>query len=367
MKLRIKQHLSKYQRDTYTSQDSLRLEKGKPYLDCALGTNPYGCPRILLDDPPLPDKDTIVNYPQANKAFIKEIICYWREITTLKETNIRLEAGTFGAIERLNKLFVNEQSLVLGYCPQFSDYMQDVLCCGGTFKYVELKREENYRFNAGDILSAIGPEYDFIYIDNPNNPTGQVIPLPEIERVVKKAEELGIAVLIDEAYGDFMDKGNSAIALATVYQNLFVARSFTKGFGLAGLRVGYVVMSEQLEPLFSKVAHPFPVNAPAQTYARLALQDSGFLDYCKTKFRACKNSIMASCSRLWIPETEPATPIMTLIHPNPEIDLFAEFLNRYVITTPGYHFPGLGKNSVRLRIPKEQEQITSIVQQIDAL
>jgi len=367
MTMRIKQHLFEYRRDTYTSQGNLRLEKGRHYLDCALGTNPYGCPGTLLDNPPVLDKGAIINYPQVHASFINEILHYWRNFASLKEANVRLEAGTFGVIERLNKLFVGERSLVLGYCPQFPDYMQDVLCCGGSFKYIELNKAKNYRFEAEELLAALRPEYSLIYLDNPNNPTGQVIPLSDIEKVVVRAEELGVAVLVDEAYGDFMDKNNSAIALTTIYRNLFVARSFTKGFGLAGLRVGYVVMSEPLEPLFSKVAHPFPVNAPAQIYARIALQHDDFLDYCKARISAGKKMIAGSCSRLFIPETDPATPIMTLIHPNPEIDLFEEFLNRQVITTPGHHFQGLGKNSVRLRIPKEHEQLANIVREIDLL
>lgn len=367
MRRGIKKHLSSYDRDTYTSREALQLEEGKSYLDCALGTNPYGCSNLLLNNPPFLEQDLLVNYPQANKDFIAEIIKYWQDITPLRAINIRLEAGTFGVIERLHKLFVDENSSVLGYCPQFSDYMQDVACCGGTYTYVSLKKEHNYRFNAEELISALQPALSLVYLDNPNNPTGQVIPLTDIQSVVKAAEKLGVCVLVDEAYGDFMAKENSAVSLVTRCENIFVARSFTKGFGLAGLRVGYVVMSEALEPLFAKVAHPFPVNAAGQIYARLALQDKDFIEECKTKFRACKTAIMASCHRLIIPETDPCTPIVTLMHPDPDINLFAEFLQQHVLTTAGDHFVNLGPNSVRLRLPKEQEQILRIIAEIDAL
>ena len=81
-----------------------------------------------------------------------------------------------------------------------------------------------------------------IYLDNPNNPTGKIIPLEEIEEVVKKAAELDIAVIVDEVYGDFMSKENSSISLINQYDNLLIVRSFSKGFGLAGLRIGYVIL-----------------------------------------------------------------------------------------------------------------------------
>lgn len=364
----IKKHLIKYHRDTYTNQDNLCLEEGMSYLDCALGINPFGCSELILENLRSWDKNLLVNYPQASKNLLREIINYWKETAALEEINIWLEAGTFGVIERLNKLIVDEKSLVLGYCPQFSDFMQDVLCCGGTFQYAALKTENNYRFNVQDLLSKLNPDFKLIYLDNPNNPTGQVIPLPEIETVVGEAQKLGIVVLIDEAYGDFMAKENSAIALVSRYDNLFVARSFTKGFGLAGLRVGYVVMSKPLVELYAKVAHPFPVNALGQFYAELALQDGEFLEVCQEKIRASKSEIIAACTKLRVLETDPSTPIMTITHPDPEVDLFKKFLEGYVLTTSGEHFVGLGKNSIRLRIPRDRgEIIIGVIKALETL
>lgn len=357
MQPKIKKHLANYQRTTYTKCNTLQLEENKRYLDCALGNNPYGCSPMLLEHSPAWDINTLADYPQTSKYFIREIIRYWEKIIRLQEVNIHLEAGAFGVIERLNKLFVDEKSVTLGYCPQFSDYMQDVLACGGTFQYISLQAEHNYKFNAQDLISALTPACNLVYLDNPNNPTGQTIPLPEIEMVVQEAQKLDIAVLIDEAYGDFIPQENSAVALVKKYGNLFVARSFTKGFGLAGLRVGYVVMPEPLAELFAKVAHPFPVNALGQLYAESALQDSSFLTACQEKIRSSKSNIISACSKLGVLETHPTTPIMTLVHPNPAINLFEEFLKRRVLVTSGEHFVGLGKNSVRLRIPNEQDQL----------
>lgn len=361
----IKKHLVSYQRDTYTNKDRLPLKEGENYLDCALGTNPFGCSEKLLQHPlPIPGH-LLSDYPQPDKGFIQALLNYWRRIACLRESQLRLEAGTFGVIERLHKLYMGENGSALGYCPQFSDYMQDVTCCGGIYQAVPLKKERNYSFNAEDLLSALNPDFNLVYLDNPNNPTGQVIPVPEIEKVVKAAEHMGVSVLIDEAYGDFMPLENSAISLVPHYDNLYVARSFTKGFGLAGLRVGYVAMSKALEDSFAKVEHPFPVNAPGQLYAALALQDITFLLNCQEKIRAVKACIMSSCSKLHILATDPATPIMTLVHPDPETNLFEEFLQQNVITTSGEHFQGLAQNSVRLRIPREPQQIIKAIRSIE--
>ncbi len=350
MQPRIKNNLSAYQRDTYTDKSSLQLDMAQPYLDCSLGVNPYGCPPGVLGNA-VPVPELITSYPASDPDFIRQIRNYWQSVAPLQEDNIQLEAGTFGVIERLNKLFIDTDSIVLGYCPQFSDYMQDVTACGGRYEYVSLKPENNYRFIAGDLLAALHPRYKLVYLDNPNNPTGQVIPLDEIESIVQEAETMGIAVLVDEAYGDYMPRENSAIALVPEYNNLFVARSFTKGFGLAGLRAGYVVMSLNLLKYYSLVAHPFPVNALGQYYAKIALQDENFLAECRARIRNNKEQIRKACSKFRILATDPATPICTLVHPRAEVDLQALFLNNHILTTSGRHFVGLGQSAVRIRIP----------------
>lgn len=366
MQPRIKENLLYYQRDTYTKQTSLQLEADRTYLDCALGTNPYGCSQHILQNANLP-QELFTSYPTPATSFIQKIIEYWHDIAILSEANIQLEVGTFGVIERLNKLFIDKKSVVLGYCPQFSDYSEDVLCCGGNYEYLSLLPENNYRFNVAEFVATLNPRFKLIYLDNPNNPTGQVIPLQEIETVVKTAESLGIVVLVDEAYGEFMDKNSSAIALIPKYRNLFVARSFTKGFGLAGLRVGYVVMPRNLLESYSLVAHPFPVNALGQYYAELALEDPGFLEHCRLNIAQTKQAILANVSKLIVPTTHPSTPIMTLIHPEPSINLYQEFLQRYVITTSGEHFHGLGQNAVRLRVPQGQDQfLIKLINDIEA-
>ncbi|MFY9173827.1 MAG: histidinol-phosphate transaminase [Peptococcia bacterium] len=362
---RIRKSLEVYQRETYTDHSSLELNNARSYLDCSLGVNPYGCSPNILHSPP-PPQELFTSYPAASPNFIRQIINYWQDIVQLEPGNIQLEAGSFGVIERLHKLFLDEDSYVLGYCPQFSDYQQDVLLHGAKYDYICLEAEDNYKFNAAKLRAALNDKYKLLYLDNPNNPTGQVIPLTEIESLVSRAQDLGIAVLVDEAYGDYMAKDNSAIALVPHYKNLYVAKSFTKGFGLAGLRVGYVVMSEELLETYALVAHPFPVNALGQYYASLALQNVFFLQECRRKNSIAKERIRQACSKLQILYTDPYTPILTLLHPQAETDLEALFLKHNVLTTSGRHFKGLGSAAVRLRLPGDElDRLLNVIREIE--
>ena len=125
---------------------------------------------------------------------------------------------------------------------QFPDYVRAARTRGAKYKGVVLTPPE-LKMSAAKLLEHLNQDTEVVYIDNPNNPTGQVLPLADLETIVAQAQRQNTAVIVDEAYGDFVANENSAINLVTRYPNLAVARSFSKGWGLAGLRVGYGVIA----------------------------------------------------------------------------------------------------------------------------
>ena len=122
----------------------------------------------------------------------------------------------------------------------------DVTMSGGIFESYKLKPENNYKFIASEFIDLINDDLKLIYLDNPNNPTGQIIPLEAIEKVLKVALDKNIVVIVDEAYGDYMNENNSAVNLVPKYENLIVTKTFSKAYGLAGLRGGYIIQNEDL-------------------------------------------------------------------------------------------------------------------------
>mgnify|MGYP000113890452 CR=1 FL=1 len=94
-----------------------------------------------------------------------------------------------------------------------------------------LNPDRNYRFDPDAFVEQITDDVTMIYIDNPNNPTGQVINLYAIEKILDRALEVGAGVVIDEAYGDFMPNQNSAMTLTEEYPNLIMVRTMSKPSG----------------------------------------------------------------------------------------------------------------------------------------
>jgi histidinol-phosphate aminotransferase len=213
-------------------------------------------------------------------------------------------------------------------------------------------------------LEEVNDSFDVIYVDNPNNPTGQTIALKVIEEILRKASREDVIVIIDEAYGEFMEKKESALGLINVYDNLIVVRSFSKGFSLPGLRVGYAVCGDMLGEFLKKVDVPFSVNSVAAFVARKALEDEEFLQRCMGKIRRVKAKLIAEfkANNYIVSETSPVVPIL-VVGREEEVDLYRSFLRKNVLTTPGPGFPCLGANFVRIRTPREDEPLLAVIRE----
>lgn len=317
-------------------------------LDCSLGSNPFGCsPKVLevLENIRLED---IYKYPQSNYKTLKErLVEYWDN--EFKVDDLFIGNGSMGCLEKINKL-LKPNSTVLGYSPQFLPYINDVIANGAVYEYVPLKKEEDFEIRIDKIIERLSENVAFLYVDNPNNPTGQVIKLKDIEELVEEAERRNIVVIVDEAYGDFMPKKNSAINLN--YENLVVVRSFSKGFGLAGVRVGYcVVKGKVLKRLISKVDIPFSVTAISEKIAIKSLEDREFVENSIREVRERKIKLLKALNKKFhIGKTSFSTPIFLC---GGREDTYSYFLNRGILTVSGEEYLNLDDSYVRIRVPKE--------------
>lgn len=338
-------------------------------IDCGAGCNPYGFPtsvRRALGT--LTEEDSsFFDYPHGME--LKRAIAeHWSPYACLDTENVRLCNGSIDGIYLSNLLFQRDGAEVLGICPQFSDYVLNARLLGYNYRGINLTAEENYRFYADRLLNAIIPELSLIYIDNPNNPTGQVIAKSDMRLILEKASEYDVCVIADEAYGDFFSRGESAATLLRNFDNLIVLRTFSKGLGLAGLRAGYILANRELCAQFDKISNPYVISQPGRILAQASLLDEGFLKECGAAFAESKTAIRGyTGEHLHMAHTLDACPIMLLWHSDTATDLALEFIRRGVKVYSGADFETLGKNSVRLRVPEKKhlEQLLSVIKEIN--
>jgi len=293
-------------------------------------------------------------YPHS--LIIKDsIIKHWKSYTSLENDRIFLGYGSMFCLRSINRLFLQSGDRVLGYVPQFVGYESDVKMWDCKYEYVSLKEDNNYKFDEDEFISHIDSSYKLIYIDNPNNPTGQVVPLSAIEKILKVAEKLNVGVILDEAYGEYMDSSNSAMMLVNRYENLICVKSFSKGYGLAGLRIGYMIVPNQLVFAMKNIIYPVEMPTIGRYVAAEALADSQFISEIKAKTCEIKSILMKEWNTLKLAETSPNVSIMMISHQDKSINLAMLFEQRRIKVVSGKYFTGLDLNSVRINIPGERK------------
>lgn len=157
----------------------------------------------------------------------------------------------------------------------FAVYSIATLSAGGTCVEVPAR---DFGHDLQAMRAAISVDTRLIWLANPNNPTGTFISYPQIRDFIASVPA-DVAVVLDEAYNEYLapeDRADTASWVAE-FPNLIVTRSFSKVYGLAGLRIGYAVASEAVADLFNRVRQPFNVNSLALAAATAALDDHAFV------------------------------------------------------------------------------------------
>lgn len=365
MEYKFNGHIHGLNRISYINEEAAAPACGFVH-DCSLGINPFGCSPAVGEAVNSVSLSELSGYPPFPYSSLrKQISEYWRGVADVPEECIRLGNGAIGILNQLNMLFIGPHSRVLGYCPQFSDYMNNVFGYGGIFKYYPLPKEKRYAFDCEAFLGRLDSGHVAAYLDNPNNPTGQVIPVEQIREIAHRAAQMNVTVIIDEAYGEFMPAANSAVTLLGEFDNLIVVRSFSKGFGMAGLRAGYFVASKRLMEYYQQVEIPFSINAFAHAAVSAALGDKGFIEESSRRIGDVKAELIRTCKKLVCSVTGTQTSIMVLEHPDAAADLHALFLRHDVLTEAGDGFMNLSRSAVRMRMPTEAEALAAIIRDVE--
>ena len=177
--------------------------------------------------------------------------------------------------------------------PAFEIFSYDTEVVGG--RTVRVAPRPDFDFPLDEVLAAITPRTRVVFVTNPNNPTGVPTPLPAI-RAIARAVPREAIVFVDEAYAEF--SGTTFIPELPDYPNVVVGRTFSKAFGLAGLRIGCLMgAAERLDPI-RLVLPVYSVNIAAVVAVRAALNDVPYVEeYCR-QVEASKALLYDACGRL---------------------------------------------------------------------
>lgn len=175
--------------------------------------------------------------------------------------------------------------------PAFDPYVHAAQALGA--RVVSVPAETDYAFPLEGVLRGITMNTRIVYVNNPNNPSGQPIPKDAIRRVARQAGHA--LVFVDEAYHDFL--GENFLAEAADYPNVIVGRTFSKAYGLAGMRVGVMIAAPEILAPIRKAMPLFNLNVVAVAALRAALKDPDFRSWYIAQANESKQLVYAACER----------------------------------------------------------------------
>nr|WP_255424378.1 histidinol-phosphate transaminase [Acidipila sp. EB88] len=210
---------------------------------------------------------------------------------------VLLTNGVDEAIHVLCQCYLDETSEILLPVPTYSMYEVYASATGAKIVCIEADAAD-FAFPYERVLAAITPRTRLIALANPNSPTGTSMRREQILEIARRAPQA--MVLADEAYFHFHGETVLDLVGAAEYPNLVVARTFSKAFGLAGLRLGMLAAAAESMHWLRRVISPYSVNALALACLPAALADTAYLDWYVEEVKAARAEFGAVCSELGV-------------------------------------------------------------------
>lgn len=239
---------------------------GRSGLRLDFNENTVGCSPRVLERLRQLKPEQLASYPEREpmEATVADFLA-------VAKLELLLTNGVDEAIHLLCETYLEPGDEALIAVPTYSMYRIYVMAAGG--QVVAVPAGKDFHFPADDLCKRITPRTRLIAIANPNNPTGRVSSAVDLVRIARAAPDA--AVLVDEAYFEFY--GQSMLAARKELSNLFVARTFSKAYGLAGLRIGVLVGDAEQMRAVRRVCSPYNVNAVALACLPEALGDQTYI------------------------------------------------------------------------------------------
>jgi histidinol-phosphate aminotransferase len=262
-----------------------------PGLRLHLNENTGGCSAKVLEairrvDPR--DVSTYPSYPELIRACASH---FGVDPEWILLTNGLDEGILMAAVGHIARARVHDAETIVPL-PAFDPYPNATAAVGATA--VRIAPEPGYTFQTDAVLRAITPRTRMIFLNTPNNPTGQLIPLPDLRRIAEAAPHA--VVLIDEAYIEF--GGQTFLPELAAHPNVLIGRTFSKAYGLAGMRVGMVIGQPPVLDPIRMVTLPFNINGVAIAATLAALDDRAFLPAYAEQVAESRRRLYAACDRL---------------------------------------------------------------------
>ncbi|WP_404407707.1 histidinol-phosphate transaminase [Pseudidiomarina marina] len=292
----------------------------------------------------------LARYPDANGFYLKSKLATKFGVNA---NQITLGNGSNDVLELLARTFVNASHEVIFAQHAFVVYPLVTQAIGATGVAVPAK---DYGHDLPAMLKAITPKTRMIFIANPNNPTGTFLSTESLAEFIAQVPS-NVLVVLDEAYYEYVDEAERAPSVEWVakYPNLIVSRTFSKAYGLAGLRAGYAISHPDIADLMNRIRQPFNMNSLSLRAAEVVLDDDKYLAESIRVNKEGMQQLVAFCEENGLNYIPSHGNFLTIEVGSEAGDMYQKLLRAGVIVRPvaGYQLPNHLRVSIGL--PSENQ------------
>lgn len=274
----------------------------------------------------------------------------------VKLANVIAGSGSEGIMSAIMRTFLLDNDELISAEGSFIGFKVLANASGRSTHWVPMR---DYRYDLPRMADAINEYTKIIYMANPDNPTGTYFTVPEFDAFMERVPER-VLVILDEAYFEYArDRDDYPDSMHYRYDNVITLRTFSKVYGLAGLRVGYGFAHDELIGNLLKVKLPFEPSRPAQAAALAALEDTRYLERSLRSNREGMANLQAAFQRLGLEFIPSATNFLTIRLPTEEAAarLTEALLQRGVIVRHLISFGWPAMIRVTVGTPEENEYL----------
>jgi histidinol-phosphate aminotransferase len=269
-------------------------------------------------------------YPDSDCREIRQKIS---ENFKISPENIIMGNGTDQIIEMICDCFISSRDNSVIADPTFLIYEKATLKCGGNVKKIPLK---NFRHDFEKMVNAIDSKTRLFFITNPHNPAGTNVKKAEFEYVLNNVDK-NILIVLDEAYCEYLpeDENINSIDKVFKYDNLITLKTFSKIYGLAGLRIGYGIADADIISGLNKIRLPFNVSSIAQKAAVVALENNWYVSKIRDKILKEKEKFYVVLNDAGIEYIKSYSNFILIKTGAGSLKIVEELLKRGFIVRPG--------------------------------
>lgn len=249
------------------------IYNNKNKIDFSANINPLGLPRgvkmALMES-----IDKVIHYPDVGCDRLREKLALTYGI---EKDYFFCGNGAADIIFAITIALKPRKTIIM--TPTFAEYEQALKAIGSRILYYQLKEEQGFQLSE-EILKFLTSDIDMIFVCNPNNPTGEVIPKDLLLKMIEKCHENNIVIVVDECFNSFLEnsKDISVIEEVNNYNNLIVINAFTKLYAMPGIRLGFgVISNRRIHEFIDRSTQPWNVSVLAQEAGIAALEQAEYV------------------------------------------------------------------------------------------